>query len=126
MDFNTLHPSEPRYKDIAVVLNPVSLFRQELLFLLEGKNTDVLGDYEDWIDIESLVFKSNVNEDDLNNQLRTAIQTKSVYCSDFTWDSRVYFMKDDVTNSDIGIIEIEIYDSTNENVADTLKFMYSM
>lgn len=125
MDFNIFHPSEPSYKNVPIVINPLSLFKHELLFILEGKNTDVLGDYENWIDIESLVFKSNINEAEINSNLRNAIESKSEYASMFTWDSNVYFL-DTNGSHEVGVIEINIYDiDTGSELIDTLKFVYT-
>lgn len=125
MDFNISHPTEPGYRDVPIVISPIDLFKHELLFLLEGKNTDVLGDYDNWIDVEGLVFKSNVSAEDVDEKLRNAINQKSAYASDFIWDSNVYFMLSD-TNDQIGVIEINIYDEVDSaSATDQIKFMYS-
>lgn len=127
MDFNIKHPTEPDYRDVAIIIDPLSEFKNELLMLLEGKNTDVLGDYDNWIDIESLVFKTNVNEDEIYTRLRNAIESKSVYASEFTWDAKVFFLLDDQTGAEMGVIQIEIYDIINPNrVASNLEFLYRM
>lgn len=125
MDFNTLHPTDPNYRNVPIVIDPLSLFKQEILMLLETKPEDILGSYDNYIDVESLVFKTKINEDELYSKIRNGIESMSAYASDFTWECRVFFVQSDDMRSEIGVIQIEIYDMINpEKLASTLEFLY--
>lgn len=115
-DFNARHEAEAAYTaDMPVVTDTLSLFKQELDVLFSTDRFDVLGEPDAWPNIEDMLWKTNINTDQIKFRISNAITEYCLMNEFFVWSVKVALVHGHLR--DIGVIDITISNiarSTND------------
>lgn len=111
IDFNCSKAATAQTNVVPYKTTDIDVLMQELEVLLTTSPYDVFNAADEFIDLRSYVFKTQVSASTLENKLRTIIEN-SVYVPDnLSVEISVQFMKG--TQSDIGVIDVKVSRNTD-------------
>lgn len=125
MDFNINNPHEGNYRPVALVIDPLSIFKNELLMMFESEPTDVLGYYKG-LSMGDMVFKTSEPEHVIQSRVMDMISQECVYASEFIYDVNVFFL-DNGDRSYTGVIQVDIASHRDPSkIIGDLEFLYKL
>ncbi|MEG1008852.1 MAG: hypothetical protein RSE41_02910 [Clostridia bacterium] len=106
----TRNPSDPRYqKNILEHSNVIEMIISKVKMILGTTPGQIFGEFKFGLDIESLIFQSNINEFNLEKKIKEQINQYISEASDYKIDASVQFGKAEFY--DYAIIDILINDT---------------
>lgn len=106
------------------IIDEYEMFIQEVDILFETNSNEVLnsGGDKKWIDLQKLVFETGISTTTLKNEINNLIKTECPSNTEiFKYTIDVKFIRGN--ESDIGIIDLVIYDNRNIVVRDKKYFI---
>lgn len=112
LDFNIRAEDEELFVDAYGIDNLLDLFLQEIDLILETQRSSILSKRHFGADVESYLWKTQVNASQIETEIRQQIEQYSDTSKNFDYDISVDIAAG--TNRDIGIIDVTIKDKISQ------------
>lgn len=109
--------------DAPIIVDVYDIFLQEIDILFETDSDEVLnsGGETQWASLKKLIFETGISEVTLVNELTSLINRECPSGEDIDWKLSIKFVRG--TESDIGLIDLHIYDDRRFLIRDKKYFI---